>query len=214
MEKSGPLRKSSTIFRSLEFTREAASPIMRAAVHACMSSAVMRRELSFRNRFCICRPYTEKLGYRPGSVGRSADAKPVSEAQFAAHDGAGHAGMDRCAHDWRGGFTREFKRSKNGARFPQRPGFFHRSIQGPTTYASRLEPAASSADLAGGWPHGGIGVTTGRIPASGLGTRYARRGSTRNQIQAAVKADWRVSHVASFLGCRDCRLACGHPARL
>src|SRR5260370_8465369 len=148
----------------------------------------------------ICRPYTEKLGRRPGSVGRSADAKPVSEAQFATDGGGGQAGMDRCEHDWGGGFTCEFKRSKNGARFPQRPGFFHRSIQGPTTYASRLEPAASSAYLAGGWPHGGIGVTTGRIPASVLRPRYARRGFTRNPMQAAVKAGCKVTHVAAFHG--------------
>jgi len=49
------------------------------------------------------RPCTEKLGRRPGPMGRGADAKPVSQTQFAAHDGAGHAGMDCGAHDWRGG---------------------------------------------------------------------------------------------------------------
>ena len=34
--------------------REALSPIMRTAIQACMSSAVMRRENDFMNRFCNC----------------------------------------------------------------------------------------------------------------------------------------------------------------
>src|SRR6185437_1927622 len=40
-EKSGRLMKSNTAFGSPEFVRDAASPTMRTAVHACMSSAVM-----------------------------------------------------------------------------------------------------------------------------------------------------------------------------
>ncbi len=35
------------------YVRAAASPIMRTAVQACMSSAVMCREFSLRKRFCI-----------------------------------------------------------------------------------------------------------------------------------------------------------------
>src|SRR5437879_4262202 len=122
-------------------------------------------------------------------MGRGADAKPVSQAQFEAHDGARHAGMDCGANDWRGGVAREFKRSQNSARFPQRPGFLHRGVQGPAAYASSLELAAPSANLAGGWPHGGFSVAARRISASGLGTRYTWRGSARNQMQAALKGD-------------------------
>ena len=78
---------------------------------------------------------------------------------------------------------------KDRAGFPQRSGFFHRGIQGPAAYAAGLEPAASPADPAGGWPHGGFGLAAGRFPASGLGTRYARRGSARDQVQAAMKTE-------------------------
>ena len=74
-------------------------------------------------------------------------------------------------------------------RFPQRPGFFHRGIQGPAADVAGLEPAAAPADPAGGWPHGGLGLAAGRFPASGLGTRYARRRSARNQMQAALKME-------------------------
>jgi len=41
-----------TAFESAERTRAAASPIMRAAVHACPSSAVIRRENIWVKRFC------------------------------------------------------------------------------------------------------------------------------------------------------------------
>ena len=148
----------------------------------------------------IRRPCSEELGRGPRSVGRGADAKPLSEAEFAAHDGAGHAGMDRGAHDRRGDVAGEFGRSQSGAGFPQRPGFFNCGIQGPAAYAARLEPAASPADPAGGWPHGGFGVAAGRFPASGLGTRYARRRSARNQMQAAMKTEraWMRCHILLF----------------
>src|SRR3977135_655550 len=97
--------------------------------------------------------------------------------------------MDCSTHDWRGGGARKLKGAQNRARFPQGPGFFYRGIQGPATYASSLDPAASSADFACGWPYGGFGLAARRIPASGLGTRYAWRGSTRDQMQAALKGD-------------------------
>jgi hypothetical protein len=52
--KSGLLRKSNITLVSFERVRDALSPIMRAADHACMSRAVIRRENSFMNRSCIC----------------------------------------------------------------------------------------------------------------------------------------------------------------
>src|SRR5216684_1481114 len=122
-------------------------------------------------------------------MGRGADAKPLSEVEFAAYDGARHAGMDRGAHDRRGGGAHQFRESKIVARLSQGAGFFRRRLQGPAADAAGLEPAAASADPAGGRTHGGFGFAAGRFPAPGLGTRYARHRSARNQMQAALKME-------------------------
>jgi hypothetical protein len=50
--KSVLFRYSEMAFGSADRTREAASPIMRGAVHACPSSAVIRRENICIKRFC------------------------------------------------------------------------------------------------------------------------------------------------------------------
>ena len=82
-EKSGRLRKSNTAFGSPELVRDVASPIMRAAVQACMSSAVMRREFSLKKRFCIwiaphwsCAP-SQLVGTRPAepAIGRGSQVR-------------------------------------------------------------------------------------------------------------------------------------------
>src|SRR5256885_8162875 len=73
--------------------------------------------------------------------------------------------------------------------FPERAGFFHCGVQGPSADAAGLEPAASSADPAGRWTHGGLGFAAGGIFASGIRARYAWRRSARNQMQAAMRED-------------------------
>src|ERR1700736_6080316 len=134
--------------------------------------------------------FASYLPYRtwdPRPVAGSAGLVPKS--WDAAHDGAGYAGMDRGAHDRRGRVAHKLQRSENPARLSQGAGFFRRRIQGPAAYASGLEFAASSANLAGGWPYGGYGLAARRFPASGLGTRYTRRRSARNQMQAALRME-------------------------
>ena len=71
--------------------------------------------------------------------------------------------------------------------FLKRPDFSRRGVQGPAADAAGLEPAASPAHPAGRRPHGGLGFAAGGFPASGLGTRYARHRSARNQMQTALK---------------------------
>ena len=71
--------------------------------------------------------------------------------------------------------------------FLKGPDFSVAAFKGTAADAARLEPAASPADPAGRRPHGRLGFAAGRFPASGLGTRYARRRSARNQMQAALK---------------------------
>ena len=122
-----------------------------------------------------------------GPVGRDPDAEPLHEAEFAAHDRARHAGLDRGAHDRRGHLAHQFRRSESGVRLSQGAGLFRRGIQGSAADAARLEPAAAPADPAGRRTHGRLGFAAGRFPASGLGTRYARLRSARNQMQAALK---------------------------
>ena len=107
----------------------------------------------------------------------------------------------------------QFRRPQDGARFPQGSGFFHRGIQGPAADAARLEPAAAAADPSGGWPHGRFRIAAGRISASGLGTRYARRRPARDQMQAALKMEraWMRCHRLLF---GSDRLACRRRAGL
>ncbi len=79
---------------------------------------------------------------------------------------------------------------KAGIGVSQGARLFHRGVQGPAADAAGLEPAASPADPAGRWTHGGLGFAAGGFLASGLGTRYARRRSARNQMQAAMNGGW------------------------
>ena len=75
--------KSVTFLASPELVREVASPIMRAAVQACMSRAVMRREYSLMKRFCIwIAPHwscaaSQLLGTRPAepATGRASQVR-------------------------------------------------------------------------------------------------------------------------------------------
>ena len=138
------------------------------------------------------RPVAGSAGLVPTSwdavarpVGRGPDAEPLHETEFAAHDGAGHAGLDRGAHDRRSHLAHQFRRSEDRVRLHQGNGLLRRRLQGPAADLAGLEPAASAADPAGRRPHGGVGVAAGRFPASVLRTRYARRRPARNQMQTA-----------------------------
>src|SRR6516165_5444176 len=140
-------------------------------------------------------------------MGGRADAKSVSQAELATYDRPRHAGMDGGTHDRGSHFAREFGRSQDGIRFPQGSGVFRCGIQGPTAYTSAVEPAASTANPVGRWPHGGFGVTTGRISASAFRTRYAWGRSTRNQVQAALNVQWSSIDVALLPALWNCLLA-------
>ena len=96
--------------------------------------------------------------------------------------------------------------------FLKGPGLFHRRVQGPEADAAGLEPAASPADPAGRWPHGGLGVAAGRI--SCIRCRSSTRSASigRNQMQAAMKVGW-IAHVASLAAFRNGRLACDRGPR-
>ena len=78
-------------------------------------------------------PGADELGRRARSMGRDAAAEPVRQAQFAAHDGAGHAGLDGGAHDRRGRLAHQFRRSQGGC---------STSSRGPT---SRSPPSRASS---------------------------------------------------------------------
>src|SRR4029077_10896026 len=121
--------------------------------------------------------------------------------------------MDGGTHDRRSSITGEFRRSQDLVRFSQGPGFLDCGIQGPAAYPPTLEPAASSADIIGGWPHGGFGIAARRISASNLRTRYAWCGSTRNPVQAALKRDGDLADVVPLPDRRNSALASGQPAR-
>ena len=75
-------------------------------------------------------PGADQLGRGAGSVGRDPDAEPLPEAEFAAHDGARHAGLDRRAHDRRSDVAHQFRRPEDGLRLPQGTGLFRRGLQG------------------------------------------------------------------------------------
>src|ERR1700682_404076 len=120
-------------------------------------------------------------------MGRDTDAEPLYQIEFAAHDGAGHAGLDCRAHDRRSDVAYQFQPAEARVRLPQGTGLFHSRVQGPAADAAGLEPAASPAHPAGRRTHGRVGFAAGGVPASSLGTRYARRRSARNQMQAALK---------------------------
>ena len=51
----------------------------------------------------------DQLGRLSRPVGRGTDPEPVCEIEFAADDGAGHAGLDRGAHDRRGNIAHQFR---------------------------------------------------------------------------------------------------------
>ena len=123
-----------------------------------------------------------------------------------------HAGLDGGAHDRRSHIAHQFRRSESGVRLSQGAGFFRRGIQGPAADAARLEPAASPADPAGRRTHGRLGFAAGRFPASGLGTRHARRRPARNQMQAE-RDDGEIADVASLPAFRNGRVARGRGAR-
>ena len=59
--------------------------------------------------------------------------------------------------------------------FMKGPDFSVAAFKGQGLSLRRLEPAASPADFAGGWAHGGFGIAARRISAPGVGTRYAWR---------------------------------------
>src|SRR5215470_15521003 len=119
-------------------------------------------------------------------MGRHAITEPLSETEFAAHDRTRYAGLDRCTRDRRSRLARELRRPQGDPQFHQGTGFLDRRIQGDAADAPRLESAASPADPAGRWPHGRLGVAAGRLPAPGLRTRYARRRSPGDEMQAAL----------------------------
>ena len=64
----------------------------------------------------------------------------------------------------------QFRRSKDCVQLHQGKRFFHCRLQGPAAHLEGLELAASAADPARRWPHGGIGITAGGLPASVLRT--------------------------------------------
>src|ERR1700688_1894969 len=120
------------------------------------------------------------------SMGRRAAAESLHKDISARDDGAGHAGLDGGSHDRRGGGPIRLRRARQDARLHQEPGLFGRGLQGPKTDAARLEPATAAADPAVRRQEYCIGVTAGGFPSPGLGARYARPRSPRNQVQAQV----------------------------
>src|SRR5262249_51267813 len=65
----------------------------------------------------------------------------------------------------------------------------------------RLGLTAAPADPARRRPHGGFGLAPGRVSASGLGARHARRRSARDQVQAEVMTEtrmWRLCLLSGF----------------
>src|SRR5262249_47508407 len=130
-------------------------------------------------------------------------AKPLCENGLAAHDGLGHAGLDRGAHDRRSGRAHELGRAQSAARLYQGAGFFRRGVQRPALDLARLEPSASPTDSARGWAHGRLGVATGRFSAPGLGARHARRRPSRDQMQIALRTTmsrkWRFCLISGIV---------------
>ena len=57
-------------------------------------------------------PGADELGRGAGPMGRDPDAEPLHQAEFAAHDRARHAGLDRGAHDRRGGLAHQLRRCR------------------------------------------------------------------------------------------------------
>ena len=130
-----------------------------------------------------------QLGRRARSMGRGPDPEPLREAEFAAHDGARHAGLDGRAHDGRGRVAHELRRSEDSVRFHQGAGFLGRRLQGPATDPAGLEPAASPADPAGRTDAWWFRCRRRKVSAPGFRTRYARRRSARDQMQTEVMAE-------------------------
>ena len=72
-------------------------------------------------------------------------------------------------------------------------GFRCRGLQGTEADAARLGLAASPADPAVRWPHGGVGLAAAGLPAPGDGTRHARHRPAGNQMQAAMTSALRLA---------------------
>jgi len=120
-------------------------------------------------------------------VGRNSDAEPLYQIEFAPHDGAGHAGLDRGAHDRRGTSRTNSGEPKSVFDFLKRPDFSVAAFKGqPLTLRDWNLQLRQPILLVDGRMVR-VGFAAGGVPASILGTRYARRRSTRNQMQAALK---------------------------
>src|ERR1700730_1928842 len=127
------------------------------------------------------------MGCGVRSMGCRATAESLHKDLSARDDGAGHAGLDGGSHDRRGRCPRRLRRARQDARVYQEPGLLGRSLQGPKTDAARLEPTTAATDPAVRRPEYGIGVAAGGFPSPGIGARYARPRSPRNQVQIQVK---------------------------
>src|SRR5579871_5087054 len=137
-------------------------------------------------------------------MGCHPDPEPLPQAEFAAHDGARHAGLDGRAGCWRGGLADQFRRSKDRVRLDQGKRLFGCRLQRPAANLARLEFATSAADSARRWSHGGVSFAAGRFSASVFRTRYARNRSARNQVQIAVMERlqmWRYCLSSLLLAC-------------
>ena len=76
------------------------------------------------------RPGADELGRGARPVGRDPDAEPLRQTEFAAHDGAGHAGLDRGAHDRRSRIAHQFRRSETVFDFLKGPDFSVAAFKG------------------------------------------------------------------------------------
>ena len=102
-------------------------------------------------------------------------------------------------------------RSEGDAGLLQEPGFRAGRLQGPKADPARLESPAAPADPARRRPRDRLGLAAGRLPASGLGTRYARLRPAGNQMPAQMNVERRRCGVAAA---RPRRCRCSPPGRL
>src|SRR5215472_5692603 len=124
-------------------------------------------------------------------MGCGAASEPLHQGVLAPHERARHAGVDRRPHDRRSGRAYARGRRAAGARLSAQPGFRARRLQGTEAHAARLEPATAPAYPARRRTHRRLGLAAGSFSASGIGTRYPRVRSAREQVPAQMRADVR-----------------------
>src|SRR3984893_12490528 len=134
----------------------------------------------------IVRPRSRHLGCLTRSVGSRSVAEPVHEDVRPSNDRTRHAGLVCRAHDWRGRVENALIRSQDPARFSQGSRFRPRRIQGSATDTEGLESSASPANSSERRQNGRLGLSAGRVSASGVGTRHARHGPAGNQMQVEL----------------------------